>query len=194
MSEQMFFTYQREFNLPIKIVRYSSVLAADEALQVLKPDWLNKFINQEWTQPGQVPWFGANHIAAAKKAVEAAMQVPDAACGITDPNGTAWGLPFTDVRDSVAGTLLALDSPAAIGTVFNLVAPAPTSLVAAAKLIAENTDRPYREVRMPFLWWFNVANDKARGTLGYSPQYNFADMVESALAFRRGEDIGVVPV
>ena len=47
---------------------------------------------------------------------------------------------------------------------------------------------------MPFLWWFNVANHKARGVLGYSPKYTFEDMVQSALAYRRGEDIGVVPV
>jgi hypothetical protein len=47
---------------------------------------------------------------------------------------------------------------------------------------------------MPFLWFFNVANHKARTILGYNSQYDFPAMIESALAFRRGEDIGVVPV
>jgi nucleoside-diphosphate-sugar epimerase len=47
---------------------------------------------------------------------------------------------------------------------------------------------------MPFLWWFNISNAKARSILGYEPKYTYPDMVASALAFRRGEDIGVVPV
>ena len=194
MSEQMFFTYQREFNLPIKIMRYSSVVAADEPLEVLYPAWLDMFINQEWTMPGRIPWFGADNVAEAKRVVAEAMQTPNAVCAITDANGSAWGLPFTDVRDTVQGTLRVLESPSALGQVFNMVAPSSTSLVTAAQLIADATNRPYLEVKMPFLWWFNVANHKARSVLGYDPQYNFADMVQSALAFRRGEDIGVVPV
>lgn len=194
MSEQMCFTYQRAYDLPVKIMRYSSVVAADEPLEVLAPSWLDAFINVEWTMPRQIPWFGGEHVAAAKEAIAAAVATPNAVCGVTDADGVSWGLPFTDVRDSVMGTLLVLESPNAVGEAFNLVAPSPTALVPAAKLIAENTDRPYIEVRMPFLWWFNVANHKARNVLGYNPQYTFEDMVKAALAFRRGEDIGVVPV
>lgn len=194
MSEQLCLTYCRQFYLPIKRMRYSSVLAADEALQVLAPSWLDMFINVEWTMPMRVPWFGADKVEASKAAVAKAMKTPNAVCGIMDQNGISWGLPFTDVRDTVEGTLLVIDSPDAIGDVFNLVGPTPTALVAAAKLIAEHTDRPYIEVEMPFLWWFNVANNKARSILGYQPQYDFPDMVEGAVAYRRGENIGVVPV
>jgi UDP-glucose 4-epimerase len=194
MSEQMFFTYQREFGLPIKIMRYSSVLAADEALEVLAPSWLDMFINKEWTMPHRIPWFGAENVESAKAAVAEAMKTPNAVCGITDANGVSWGLPFTDVRDTVDGTIRVIESPHAYGEIFNLVGPTPTALVPAAKLIAQHTDRPYIEVRMPFLWWFNVANNKARSVIGYNPQYDFPDMVASAVAFRRGEDIGVVPV
>ena len=194
MSEQMFMTYYREFNLPVKMMRYSSVLAADEALQVLAPAWLQMFIDVEWTMPKRVPWFGADKVEAAKAAVADALKTPNAVCGITDPDGVSWGLPFTDVRDTVQGTLRVIDSPDAIGDVFNLVGPSPTSLVAAAKLIAKHTDRPYIEVKMPFLWWFNVANNKARSILGYDPQYDFPDMVEGALAYQRWENIEVVPV
>jgi hypothetical protein len=75
-----------------------------------------------------------------------------------------------------------------------MVGPVPTAFVPATKLIAEKTERPYRQVTMPFLWAFYTSNDKARTILGYDPQYDFPKMVESALAFRQGEDIGVVPV
>ncbi|MBV7331792.1 hypothetical protein KFU94_26900 [Chloroflexi bacterium TSY] len=82
----------------------------------------------------------------------------------------------------------------AVGDVFHLVGPVSTPSVAAAKLLAEHTERPHLDVKMPFLWAFNASNDKAQSILGYAPQYDFAKMVDSALAFRRGEDIGVIPV
>jgi UDP-glucose 4-epimerase len=193
MAEKACDEYRREYGLPIAIVRYSSVVAADEALQVLTAGWLHTFMGL-WTHNNRIPWFGADKAAEAWQAAEEALKTPNAAIGITDANGTSWGLPFTDVRDTVAGTLLALESPDAVGDTFNMVGPTPTAFVPAAKLIAQYTDRPYVEVRMPFLWFFNVANHKARSILGYNPQYDFAAMVESSLAFRRGEDIGVVPV
>mgnify|MGYP002076995466 CR=1 FL=1 len=141
-----------------------------------------------------MPWFGADKVEAAKAAVAKAMQTPNGVCAISDEAGNSWGLPFTDVRDTVAGIILVLESKDAVGQAINLVGPAATPFVKVAKLIAANTDRPYLEVKMPFLWWFNVANAKARSILGYQPKYSYEDMLQSALAFRRGEDIGVVPV
>ena len=193
LSEQICFEYMREYGLPVTIVRYSSVLAGNEALKVLNPQWL-KFTIDLWSAPGRVPWFGADKVEQAKSAAQAALEEPDAAVGVTGPEGTSWAIPFTDVRDTVAGTILALESTDAIGDVFNMVGPVSTAYVPAAKLIAEKTKRPYRKVRMPFLWAFHASNDKARTILGYDPQYDFPKMVESALAFRRGEDIGVIPV
>jgi UDP-glucose 4-epimerase len=194
MSEDLCLTYLREYDLPIKRMRYSSVLAADEALQILTPAWLDSYVNSEWQMPKRVPWFGTDKIAAAKAAVAKALETPNGVCGIMDDKGVSWAVPFTDVRDTVDGTLRVIDSPDAIGDVFNLVGPSSTPFVAAAKLIAQHTDRPYVEVKMPFLWWFGVANNKARAVLGYAPKYDFPDMVEGALAFRSGKDIGVVPV
>lgn len=194
MSEQMLYTYQREYNLPVKIMRFGSVIAADEPLELFYPAWLDLYVNQEWTTPGRVPWFGAEKVAAAKAAVAEAMQTPNGVCAITDTEGNSWGLPFTDVRDTVDGIIRVLESKDAVGQAFNLVGPAATPFVTVAKLIAANTSRPYLEVKMPFLWWFNVSNAKARSILGYEPKYTYPDMLASALAFRRGEDIGVVPV
>jgi len=194
MSEQMFYTYQREYNLPVKIMRFGSVIAADEPLQLFYPAWLDLYVNQEWTAPGKVPWFGAEKVAAAKAAVAEAMKTPNGDCAITDDEGNSWGLPFTDVRDTVDGITRVLDSKDAVGQAFNLVGPTATSFVNVAKLISANSDRPYLEVKMPFRWWFNISNAKARSILGYEPRYTYADMLNDALAFRRGEDIGVVPV
>jgi len=63
----------------------------------------------------------------------------------------------------------------------------------AARLIADSTDRPYRNVKMPFYWGPHVSNEKARSMLGYSPQYTFDKMVETALAHQRGDAIDQIP-
>jgi nucleoside-diphosphate-sugar epimerase len=194
MSEQMLYTYGRQYNLPVKIMRFGSVIAADEPLQLFYPAWLDSYVNGEWTAPGRVPWFGADKVAAAKAAVAEALKTPDGVCAIMDEAGNSWGLPFTDVRDTVDGIIKVLESKDAVGQAFNLVGPAATPFVKVAQLIAANTTRPYIEVKMPFLWWFNVSNAKARSILGYQPKYTYEDMLQSALAFCRGEDIGVVPV
>jgi nucleoside-diphosphate-sugar epimerase len=194
MSEQMFYTYQREYNLPVKIMRFGSVIAGDEPLELFYPAWLDSYVNSEWTTLGRVPWFGADKVDAAKAAVAEALKTPNGVCAITDAEGNSWGLPFTDVRDTVDGIIRVLESKDAVGQAFNLVGPAATPFVTVAKLIAANTNRPYLEVKMPFLWWFNVSNAKARSILGYQPKYTYEDMLQSALAFRRGEDTGVVPV
>jgi UDP-glucose 4-epimerase len=193
MGEQAVAEYRREYGMPIVTTRYGSVLAGDEALTVLSADWLHNFLHL-WTDNGRVPWFGADKVEAAFAAVKPALKVPNAVCGFTDPNGVSWGLPFSDVRDTVRGIILALEHPRAVNEVFSIVGPETTEFVPAAKLIASKTDRPYVEVRMPFLWWFGVSIDKARRVLGYEPEYDFAGMVESALAIRQGEDIGVIPV
>lgn len=194
MSEQMLYTYGRQYDLPIKVMRFGSVIAADEPLQLFYPAWLDSYVNGEWTTPGRIPWFGADKVEAARAAVTAALKTPNGVCAIMDEAGNSWGLPFTDVRDTVDGIIRVMESKDAVGQAFNLVGPAATPFVKVAQLTAAHTDRPYIEVRMPFLWWFNVSNAKARSILGYEPKYTYEDMLQSALAFRRGEDIGVVPV
>ena len=74
-----------------------------------------------------------------------------------------------------------------------MVGSSPTAYTTAARLIADNTDRPYIEVKMPFYWGPYVSNDKARSMLGYNPLYDFAKMVETALAHKRGEEIDMIP-
>jgi nucleoside-diphosphate-sugar epimerase len=192
--EQMFLTYLREFGLPTRIVRFGSVIAGDEALELQYPAWLDAYVNRDWTIPHRIPWFGQEHVAAAKAAVAMAMETPNAVCAITDAAGNPWGTPYTDVRDTVAGAILALESDAALGEAFNIVGPAAVPYDAMARLIADATGRPYLEVRMPFLWWFNVSVDKAKRVLGYVPKHTYADMVAAGVAARNGQDIDVVPV
>ena len=191
LSERICEEYMREYGIPVTVVRYASVLAAGEPLKILAPPMLSSMIDQ-WTAPGRVPWFGHQHVEAARRAAQTASQVPDAACAVVGPGGTPWSLTFTDVRDAVAGTLRALESPHAVGDTFNISGPAATSWVEAARLISMATDRVYQEVLMPFVWTVRIPIDRARTAIGYEPKYGFREMLESALSCERGEDIGVI--
>lgn len=192
LSEQICTAYMREYGLPVTILRYSSILAANEVLGVLNPVWLNYFVELAVAK-NRVPWFGVEHVDEAQAIIADLLETPDAVCAVTDADGKSWSLSFTDVRDVVAGTLLALESDSASGEAFNMVGPAPVEYTSAARLIADNSDRPYRAVKMPFYWGPHVSNDKARFILGYSPQYSFDKMVETALAHQRGEAIDQIP-
>ena len=192
LSEQTCLAYMREYGLPVTILRYSSILAANEVLGVLSPAWLNYFVELAVAK-NRIPWFGAEHVDEAQAILADLLETPDAVCAVTDPAGKSWALAFTDVRDVVAGTLLALESDSAVGEAFNMVGPVPVAYTNAARLIADNTNRPYRDVKMPFYWGPHVSNEKARSMLGYSPQYSFDKMVETALAHQRGEKIDQIP-
>ena len=192
LSEEICRAYLREYGIPVTMLRYSSIVAANEVLGVLNPVWLKYFIDLAVAK-NRIPWFGAEHVEEAKAIVGDLQSTPDAVCAVTDPHGKSWALAFTDVRDVIAGTLLALDSDDAIGEVFNMVGPVPVTYTSAARLVADNTGRPFREVKMPFYWGPHVSNEKARAMLGYNPQYTFDKMVQTALAHQRGDDIDHIP-
>ena len=192
LSEQICFEYSREYGLPILVLRYSTVLAADECLDVLTPAWLSEFI-EDRTSRKRIPWFGQENVEKAKQSAKDALRIPDAVCAVSDRLGNSWALPFTDVRDTVQGTILAIEKSEVAQGVFNVVGPCSTPFVTVAKLVADRTGRKYVEVEMPFLWAFSVSNAKAVGMLGYDPRFTFPKMVDSALSFRKGQDIGVVP-
>ncbi len=192
LSEEICWTYMREYGLPVTMLRYCSIKAANEVLGMLKPAWLGYFIDMTLSK-NRIPWFGAEHIEETKAILSDLLRTPDAVCAVKDPQGNPWRLVVTDVRDVVAGTLLALESEHAVGEAFNMTGPPPGTYAAAARLIAEATGRPYREVTMPFFRGAQASTKKARAMLGYNPQYTFDKMVETALAYQRGEVINQIP-
>ena len=174
------------------ILRYSSIKAANEVLGMLKPAWLNYFIDMTLSK-NRIPFFGAEHIEETKAVMRQALQTPDAVCAASDAQGVPWQLVVQDVRDTVAGTLLALENEAAIGEAFNMTGPPAISYARAATILAEATGRPYLDVRLPFYRGADASTEKARDLLGYKPQYTFDKMVETALAYERGEPIDQIP-
>ncbi len=192
LSEEICFAYMREYGIPVTALRYCSIKAANEVLGMLKPAWLNYFIDMTLSR-NRIPWFGAEHIAETKAIMRELLHEPEAVCAVSDARGKPWLLVVTDVRDVVAGTIQALESEQAIGEAFNMTGAPPMTYPQAARLLADATGRPYREVRLPFYRGATASTAKARSMLGYSPQYSFDKMVETALAHQRGEAIDQIP-
>ena len=192
LSEEICLTYMREYGLPVTILRYCSIKAANEVLGMLRPAWLNYFIEMTLAK-NRIPWFGAEHIEETKAIMSQLLETPDAVCAVTDAHGKPWLLVVTDVRDVVAGTILALESDNAIGEAFNMTGLPPVTFARAARLIADHTGRPYRDVKMPFFRGAKASTEKARVMLGYNPEYTFDKMVETALSHQRGEPINQIP-
>jgi len=192
LSEEICLSYMREYGLPVTILRYSSIKAANEVLGMLRPAWLNYFIDMTLSR-NRIPWFGAEHIEATKAIMSELLETPDAVCGVSDPAGEPWLLVVQDVRDTVAGTILALDSDNAVGEAFNMTGPPPIPYIDAASALADAYGRLFRAVPIPFWRGAGASTEKARLMLGYNPQYTFDKMVETALAYEAGQPINQIP-
>lgn len=192
LAEEICFAYMREYGIPVTALRYCSIKAANEVLGMLRPAWLNYFIQMTLSN-NRIPWFGAEHIEETKAIMNELLKTPDAVCAVSDAQGAPWQLAVTDVRDVVAGTILALENEAAIGEAFNMTGCPPIAYAEAARLLADVSGCPYRDVTMPFWRGAGASTEKARAMLGYEPQYSFDKMVETALAYERGEEIDQIP-
>lgn len=193
LAEEICLAYMREYGIPVTMLRYCSIKAANEVLDMLKPAQLNYFIELTLAREQRIPWFGAQHIETTKAIMRPLLEQPEAICSVRDADGKPWRVVVTDVRDVVAGTILALESEAAIGEAFNMTGCPPVSYPEAAQLLADATGRPLLEVTMPFFRGAQASTEKAQRMLGYNPQYTFAKMVETALAHQRGEAINQIP-
>lgn len=111
-----------------------------------------------------------------------------------DLHGRSWRKHIADVRDIVTGCLAGLGKSAALGETFQLAGPAPFRWEEAIPYLADKLGRPYVDARsngVPTYYEYDLT--KARQLLDFRPQYDIFRMIDDALAFERGEEIGVLP-
>ena len=99
---------------------------------------------------------------------------------------------LVDIRDTVHGIICALTHPDAIGEAFNVTGFGVTWKEALTHL-ASRTGKEYPIVDLPNTWHWRCDTTKAKSRIGYTPEYAIDRMIDDALAFERGEDIGVLP-
>ena len=125
--------------------------------------------------------------------VQAAVKDPSERCIPRDPEGRPWTWHVTDVRDCVQAVVLALEKDAANGRTFSVAGPKPARWDEVVPYLCEKLGEDYVEITIPNLWHFEFDLSAAREHLGYAPEYPPERMIDDALAFRAGTDIGVIP-
>jgi nucleoside-diphosphate-sugar epimerase len=80
----------------------------------------------------------------------------------------------------------------AVGETFNIGYPRCFTWEEVVKYIAEKTNRSYTELILDVFWEFELSVEKAQRLLGFAPKYDYRAMIDDALRFRAGQDIGVV--
>ena len=109
-----------------------------------------------------------------------------------NPNGRPHRQQFCDVRDIVQGLVLGLEREEASGQEFTL-AGAVFDWGEIVPYLAERYGLAYVEARIPPPNYFEFDLSKIKRLLGYQPQHDFASILATAEAIRRGEETGVIP-
>ncbi|RBM16961.1 hypothetical protein DI005_24000 [Prauserella sp. PE36] len=185
LGETLVRNYHRLYGLPYTILRYGSVVAPHETVGLFRLEWVRAFL--------------AGHVAAGKRSNLCGFLSPgddpvgvlDAATGarddnpavvLTGPDREPWAVHLTDVRDVVAGTLLAMEHPDAAGEAFNIGGPGTTTFAAAAEVLNRHFRTDTVVARLPVKLAFELSTDKARRVLGYAPKWDLDGMLTTALS------------
>ncbi len=191
LGEEIVNHFHRQDQIPTTIVRFGTVLAGKEllsffraatAIGILKEAASDPLAGSLYVEGVTEPW----------KQVEAAVVDSNMLFIPRGLDGKAWIHNVTDVRDTVQGALLALESDAAVGETFNIHAAAGTSFEDAVLHLHEKTGEPYAEAEIPNYLAFYLDISKARRMLGYNPQFDGIAQLDQALDFSAGIDTGVV--
>jgi UDP-glucose 4-epimerase len=101
-------------------------------------------------------------------------------------DGRPYQMHITDARDMVDGVVLALESKAAAGEVFNLGATDPVDFEALLKSMSEITGLPIIVADLPGAGvYYQTSNEKIRKNLGYQPKWTIDRMIKEAAEARR---------
>jgi nucleoside-diphosphate-sugar epimerase len=191
LGEQIVNHYHRQTGMPTVILRFGTVMAGDQILNVFTAGHAignlkgaQHPLSNLYIRGIEEPWKPIEEAAGNDSQM---LFIP------RNLEGKPWIHNPTDVRDTVQGIILALQRKEAVGETFNILAAEGTSWEDAVLYIHEKTGRPYAQATLPNYWAFCSDITKARLALGYSPEYDYRRMVDDALAFAEGQDTGVIP-
>jgi UDP-glucose 4-epimerase len=174
LGEELCNGYYRTYRTPVTILRFALTVGAGEIASF--PQFYLSKLKETYLDLAPL-WTGEERLVIMR-----------------DLNGRSWRKHIADVRDIVGGCLAALGKPAALGETFQLAGPAPFTWEEAIPYLAERLNIPYVDARsngVPTYYEYNL--DKARRLIDFRPQFDIFRMIDDALAFAHGEEIGVLP-
>jgi UDP-glucose 4-epimerase len=162
--------------LPIAICRFGLTQAAHELLDGLTAQY---FLLSAHLRSRRMSDPDDEELAE----LERALSRGEHAIVLVNAQRRPWKLQICEVQDLVAWLLSVLESPVAVGEVFNLAGAALFTTDRAAACLAALTGLPVLEVQAPGPGlWFEESTAKARAMLGYSPAWTIERILERAVA------------
>lgn len=174
LGEELCNGYARTYRLPVTTLRFSLVVGAGEILSFRQ--------------------FFLSKVKDGDPALEALWTGEERLVLLRDPQGRPYKKHIADVRDIVHGCVTALGKPAALGETFQLGGPGPFTWDEAIPHLSERLGIPYVDAvssGVPTYYEFDIS--KARRLIDFAPAYDIKRMIDDALAYERGESIGVLP-
>jgi len=175
----------RETGLQVSIIRPSGICSGDAILN----RWTVRFACGI-LKAGQRNAGSELHMADGTELwhdLEGAAESLDQPCAITDDQGQPWIYQLVDARDVAHGAICALEADGAVGEAFNIAAPRPIPYPEAAQVIAHATGESILEWQTLVRWVFDLDITKAKTMIDYTPKWDIAEMVDSAMKVRAGE-------
>ncbi len=174
LGEELCLGYARSYAVPVTVLRFAMVRAADEILSF--PQF---FLSQTKDTYGELAalWQGEEQLVVLK-----------------DSRGRPFKKHIADVRDIVHGCLCALGKERALGAVYQLAGPRAFTWDEAVYRLAELLNLPVLEASVqgvPTHYEFDLG--KAQREIGFDPRFDMVQMISDALRYQRGEDLGVLP-
>jgi len=172
VAEELCAGYWHTYSLPVTILRFANVMAADEILGF--PQFYLSKMHERDPVLARL-WTGEEQLLL-----------------LMDSNGRYYKKHVADVRDIVHGCLCALGKEGACGETFQLAGPKPFTWDEAVYRLSEILKIPAVEAAPagnPTFYEFDLS--KAQRYLGFQPQFDVVRMIVDGLGYQRGEDIGV---
>ena len=173
VGEELCNGYFRTYRMPATVLRFCLVVGAGEIL-----DFPQFYLSNLKSQPGlEAQWRGEERLVLCR-----------------DNKNRPYKKHIADVRDIVQGCVDALDKEAAHGEAIQLAGPEPFLWDQVIPYLSEKLEIPYIDVvseGTPTHYQFDLS--KARILIGFEPAYDPLRMIDDALRFHQGEDIGVLP-
>jgi UDP-glucose 4-epimerase len=195
VGERLCLDYLTEFEVPVAILRYGGVSSPDErasARSYLLGNTIQRFRDAKRSHNNYL-WINLLGHERPWEWLEPLVGPEEQLIALTDLDGRPWSGHPTDVRDVVQGTLLALESEAAVGQAFNILGPGPVSSIEAVRHLSERTGLPWRTAPVPVCLAYEMSLSKARAVLGYRPEFDFFRSVDDGFEILAGKDLGVLP-
>ncbi len=191
IGEQLAMTYYHQYQVPSTSFRFTTIIEPGEFLNAQGlPDL---FLLSRAYQS-----YGHQHSPDPEKQemldeIRALWTGQDKFLLSRNPNGVPFRQHYSDVRDIAQGLALALTTEKSIGEEFNLGGAAMFDWAEIVPFLAARYDMAYVEARIPSSNHFELDTTKVKTLLGYAPQFDFRQILETAEAMHRGEQTNVIP-